>query len=52
MTKFLKQLFCKHFYLGYYTNDGVTLKNYQYNQDDWLVKKCIKCGKIIEVTEQ
>lgn len=52
MKRFLKQLFCKHFYIGYYTNDGVTLSNYQKYYDDWHVKKCIKCSKILEVTEQ
>lgn len=51
MIKFIKRIFCKHFYMSYYTNDGVTLKNYQYHQDDWLVKKCIICGKIIEYEE-
>lgn len=52
MIRFFKKLFCKHFYMSYHTNDGVTLTNYQKYYDDWLVKKCIKCGKILEVTEQ
>lgn len=48
MIKFIKRIFCKHFYMGFYTNDGVRLKNYQNYADDWLVKKCIRCGKIAE----
>lgn len=49
MKKLFKKLFCIHYYTEYWTIGDGRLFLFQPYYDAWIIKKCKKCGKEVEL---